>query len=928
MSLFRSVTLMVSSLMVVCAITPAYAQLTPANLRCEHLVEPLGIETNQPLLSWSLRAANPASRNQRQMAWQVLIASSPDLLKINRGDVFDSERVEGDTQSPIVRINTALVPGATYFWKVRTWDQDNKVSPWSVPAKWTMGQPNVEDWKDALWIGQPVNGVTQPDESPSRNAPWLRKTFTLETVPAQVVVHLASFGYHELYINGQRVGDDVLAPAISNLATRVFYRTYDVTKLLRAGRNSVGIWIGHGWSGFTDWLDTGEKGKTIQLQHGPAVKAVLADPKGTLRVTTDKSWKTHPSSFSKTGPWSYFNFGGEAYDARLDIPDWNTAGFDDSAWKPASVVEAGQVTLSPHLVEPNHVVRTFHPVSAKKIGDRQWRVDMGKVYNGWIHIPLTGKAGETVTLRYNDNDNDTIPSNFSQKDVITLSGRTGGDVFENRFNYRSFRWLTINGLEKLPPLEQITAKLIRTNYADAATFTSSNELLNRIYSTVRYTYECLTLGGYIVDCPHRERMGYGAEGQASVECGIYNFDQAAIFRKWLGDWRDVLTKDNVLPNTAPTTWGGGGPAWGLVCATLPWQLYIHYGDKRILEENYDMMTRNLSLLQSHIENDPNKVLPILENEMWSDIGDWITSLDIDPPQDGRPIPFRFRQFFSNCYVIYSLQTASRIAAALDKPADAEKFTQLANDLKKSVHKEFYNPKTGVYADMREQTCYSVPLLIGLPPEDVRPKIEAALERNITMARSGHITTGVLGSYLQYKHLTAAGRDDLICHALLQTEHPSYGYFLSKGLTTIPEAWDSNGTSGSQVHSSYLSVGSWFINGLAGIQVDPETPGFKHFLIRPGATDEDRVEWVKATHSTTYGDISVQWRKQNQVFTLEVVVPPNTTATVRIPSQNADKVSESDKKLSEATGVTVLSPEKNAVMVKVGSGKYKFSVVNQ
>jgi hypothetical protein len=909
----------------------APAALSPAKLSCEGLFGSDAVidAANAPRLGWVLAADNPAKRGQRQSAFQILVASSRENLAAEKGDVWDSGKIFSDEQNAFPAAK--LAPGKCYFWKIRAWDETGAPSAWSDTAVFAAA-PAAADWERAQWLGHAVNGLTRGDGDPARNAPWLRKTFTLEKTPTgAALVHIASFGYHELYINGQRAGDTVLEPAVSNLASRVFSRAYDVSRYLRAGENTIGIWLGHGWSGYGDWLDTKRAGYHVsRTPHGPAFRLLFP----AAGIVSDASWKTRPSSYSKTGPWSYFNFGGETYDAREALPNWASPELDDSAWTPAAPLSnAAAVVIDPQPVAPNRVVRKFHAVSVEKIAERKWRVDMGFVYNGWVRLPLSGKAGSTVILRYTDRDrgdgaDSEKESCYGQEDRVILSGDAARDVFENRFNYRTFRWLVIEGMEIPPAAGEITGKLIRSGYGVATDFVSSSQLLNRVHAMINHTYECLTLGGYIVDCSHRERLGYGAEGQASMEAGLFNFDQSAFFRKWLGDWRDVLMSDNRMPNTAPTSWGGGGPAWKIVCATLPWHHYIHYGDKRVLAENYAMIKGHLAMLQDRFEKDPKKIVPVFTRDMWHYIGDWYSSLGIDPPEKNRPIPHRLRQFFSNCYTIHGLQSAAEIAAVLGKTADAEEYTRLAAGLKAAVHKEFYDPATVSYAGCKEQTYLSLPLYIGLPPPEESAKIKVALLQNIRETHNGHFTTGVLGSQIQLKYLTENGHDSLIADAFLKKEHPSYGYFFEKGLTTIPEAWNIIG-SGSRCHTSFLSGGAWFVNGLAGIQPDPAAPGFKHFFIRPGATN--RIDRVKTTHESIRGKISVSWRNEPSVstggkFVLEAVIPPNTTATIRLPLKHGGGIFEGGNALAEGAGILKIHPPKNnARDITVGGGSYRFEV---
>ncbi|MDR0522080.1 MAG: glycoside hydrolase family 78 protein [Planctomycetaceae bacterium] len=857
--------------------------LKPVDLRCEYLKNPLGVP-QKPRLSWKLQAADADAKNLKQTAYQIILTDKSREITITAAN----EKQPSDLQSC-----TLDIPPGAWTWEVTVWDQDGKPAT-SKPAEFVRLPDSSENSSDAFppaakWISG----------ADSDTAPWLRKTMDIAEVPPLAVIYVASFGYHEVYVNGQKVDDSVLAPAVSNLQMRVMSVPYDITKLLKPGKNTVGIWLGHGWAGWDQWINVRKEGEHIgRLPHGPAVKAYIGVLTGGSSfkplAETGTDWKFAPSCYSKTGKFGVFNFGGEIYDARKNNPDWSSPSFDDSGWQAAVEVKnvAPETAISPQLVEKNRTVSEFPAVKIEKTGDKQYRVDMGKVYNGWLQIPFTGKAGDIITLKFTDRD---LPDGgekegilaYGQEDRIILSGDPAKDIFQNKFNYRTFRWVTIEGTDTLPPPEKFTGKLIRTGYEADTTFECSEEMLNKIYKMLLHSYECLTLGGYIVDCSHRERLGYGAEGQASMECGMMNFDQAALYRHWAGSWRDVQMKDGRMPNTAPQTWGGGGPAWRIIGITLPWEHYRHYGDERVLAENYGMIKKHLSMLEDRIVKEPDHIIPVFTHDKYHYIGDWYSSLDIDPPQGGRPIPHLLRQVFTNCYTIYGFQKGAAVAGSLGETEDAKKFRQVAEDLQKATHKAFYNAGKGEYGGFKEQTYLSVPLLTGVVPGDLTKTVQDALIENITVTQTGHLTTGVLGSYLQEKYLNQIGRDDLIAEWMKQKkDKPSFGFFLENGLTTVPEAMNIYG-SGSRCHTSFLSYGAWFINAFAGIQPDAEQPGFKHFFVKPGAVKS--AGWVKASHQTPYGKIDVAWKNADGKFRLDVSVPPNTTATVCLPDGRKEEI---------------------------------------
>jgi alpha-L-rhamnosidase len=922
-------------LLTLCAIPQtAPAQLTPVKLLCESMDSPAGIDARQPRLSWALTATDTTARNQRQTAIQILIASSRAKLDAGQADVWDSGRINTNEQALLAGATAplALIPGNTYHWKARAWDQDGRPSPWSATATWITGILDPAEWKTAKWIGQPERvDVNDKASGPTKTTRWFRKNITLATPPPAATVHIASFGYHELYVNGVRVGDSVLDPAVSRLTHRVYYRTHDIAPHLRPGKNTLAVWLGQGWAAWTNWRTYG-MALDSPIKHGPAFIALVRDNQKIL-ATSDATWKSAPSNLAAHGQWMWAAFGGEKYDATAAIPDWNATGYDDTAWANATPIPNPEpVQISAHLVQPNRVIREIKPLSVEKVQGREntWRIDFGQNFTGWVHLPLTAPAGTRVTLHYSERYNPKKPlrdlSNFNQTDHITLSGDPARDTFQNRFNYHQFRWLTIEGLPGKPDLARIIGKQIRTAYPSATTFASSDPALNQIHAIARHTYESLTLGGYIVDCSHRERGGYGAEGQASMDTGMYNYDQAALLRKWSNDWHDMLQPDGDLPHCAPTYWGGGGPAWKLAIVNIPWAAYTHYGDKRVLAENYPAMRAHLEFVQKQIESNPDKIYPAPTGSIWNNIGDWYPANRLDPPRNQRINAeiSKTRQFFTNCFTLYSLDNMAQIASALGNPADARLYATRATALRAAIHKKFHDPAIG-YA-RKDQTCLALSLLTNIPPKDIRPAIEAMLEKDIRETQNGHITSGVLGTYMQLKHLTHSGRADLAHLLITQPGLPGWKHFLEQGHTTFPEVWDPEKApqyGQSLAHSSFVSVGSWFIESLAGIRVNPLQPGFKHLVIAPGAIHQ--VESVKATHDSVRGPITVHWNrpKNTNKLTLDITLPPNTTATVHLPGTSGATLTESGKPLTPKTNPQILSTTPAATLVNIGSGTYHF-----
>jgi alpha-L-rhamnosidase len=894
--------------------------VTVADLRCEYLSNPLGIDVQQPRLSWKLEAADPQARGQRQTAYQVLVASTKALLDSDKGDFWDSGMISSDQSVLVAYTGKPLGSGTECYWKVRVKDEAGVTSAWSKPGRWTMGLLEKSDWS-GKWIG--ASEVFTRGRGSADNTvpdPWLRKTFDLQTKPERAVVYVASVGYHELYVNGKRIGDDILSPAVTNHRKRARYVTYEITDQLRQGRNVVALWLGVSWSIFPPY-------KTDDKPQTPIVLA-QADIKlaggGAVHVVTDDTWRTHASPNTLLGVWDFMHFGGERYDAGKEVPNWAEADFDDSGWK-AATVYSPNLAISAEMIEPNRRIKEIRPVAVEETKPGVYRVDLGVNVTGWLEANVHGQPGDQVEFKFSERPSTDMTNQLHSQYILGTSGK---GTFRNRFNYFTGRWVAVQGLKYKPTVDDMRVWLVRTDYARAADFKCSNDLLNRIYDTTLWTFEDLSLGGYVVDCPHRERMGYGGDAHATTPCGLNNYSLGAFYTKWSQDWRDVqggsaawgtadkaAVKDTVetgnLPYTAPTYWGGGGPGWSGYCVTLPWSIYERYGDTRVLEDNFPTIQRWLAFLETKAKDN---ILRRWGGE-WDFLGDWLW-----PGAQGVNGDTRETLFYNNCYWIYNLQTAASIADTIGKKDIAAQYRTRADEVRKAVHHEFFIPAENSYVN-GFQAYLAIALLVNLPPEDVRPAVEKRLEEEILIHRHGHIHAGITGGAFLFKTLLALDRQDLLFAMANKDTYPGWGDMLRSGATTMYESWDKDN---SLCHSSYLYIGTWFIEGLAGIKTDPQTPGFKRFVIEPGIVDDPSLKWVKAHHDGIYGRITSNWSIDGKgLLTLNVTVPPNTIATLHLPTANEKTVTESSQPLEKANGVKRISAQPGRSLLELQPGAYEF-----
>jgi alpha-L-rhamnosidase len=546
------------------------------------------------------------------------------------------------------------------------------------------------------------------------------------------------------------------------------------------------------------------------------------------------------------------------------------------------------------MVEPNRLMETIKAVRVDAYPQGGWIIDMGRNFTGWLEIQLPPAAqGSTIKLEYSDQlepdkpapgtnagaapqPANVFPNTFNQRDEIVSNGNAV--TFRSRFNYHGFRYVRVSGVNTAPAVSGITGYLIRTAYDRTGEFTSSNDLLNRIYQMITRTYEALTLGGYVVDCPTRERLGYGSDSGTSMETGMFNFSVGGLYNRWLGNWRDAQDPTGSLPHTAPNypNQGGGGPMWGGFVVTLPWQMYLQYGDKRVLETNYSMIQKWLGYLSSETTDDLllDHKSHAMALQQWNFLGDWLTPKGSFRGTSPDPRP---AQLINSVHYLYQLELAAKIAVVLGRSADASNYSTRAVAVSKAVQEHFYNRGDYSYAN-GDSVLEAFPLLTGVVPPELRKDVIERLENTIRVHNGGHLDTGMHGTYFLMKYLMEAGRNDLMYEMTNRTDYPGWGYMLANGATTSWEGW----TGQSHIHNTLISIGAWFTQGLAGIRNAEASPGFRHFVIKPAVVGD--LGFVKAKYRSIHGEIASDWRIANGTFRLSVTIPPGTTAKIFVPGE--------------------------------------------
>lgn len=868
--------------------------IVPTDLRCEYLTRPLGVDVLPPRLSWTLWSAE---RGQKQTAYRILVASSPDLLAQDHGDLWDSGRVESDQNVHITYHGKLLESLQRCYWKVQAWDAHGTPSDWSAVSWWEMGILHPRDWR-AQWIAAPQ----------AEPAPLLRRRFCVPKAVRRARALICGLGYYELYLNGARVGDHVLDPAQTDYEQRAFYVVYDVTHLLRGGENAVGIMLGNGWfnqtvvwGGMSYGLPCGLLQLMIEYQDGEQDF-----------VCTDQTWKTLPGPVVRNNVYA-----GEEHDARREVPGWSTPEHDDSIWQPVVVVPSPTKGLQSQLLPPIRRVKTLQPVQLWQAAPGVWVFDMGQNLAGWAKLKVQAPEGTTITLRFAEElhpDGTIDPASTGvfathvvQSDRYTCQGK-GVEVWEPRFTYHGFRYVEMTGYPDTPTLDMLEGVVVHSAVPPVGTFECSDEMLNRIHRTALWT-EVGNLHGVPTDCPHRERCGWLGDAHVAAEMTIYNFEMARFWLKYLEDIETSLTEKGLPTFVAPgkRKIGEASPDWGTAIVQVPYYLYLYYGDTAALEKHYATMKRWVEHLQSIAQ----------DCIVTAGLGDWCAPGSVP---GNTPIPVTSTAIF---YLDACIM--SRGAEVLQKREDAAAFARLAEQIREAFNRRFFDTQACTYGS---QTADTLALAYGLVPGGKEHLVASSLARDVMETHRGHHFTGILGLRHLFWALGEYGHGDAAMTILHQTDYPSIGHLFALGATTFWEWWsepeiEQQEGPRSCNHPMQGGFDAWFYYGVAGIRPCLDTPGFQRIVFKPHLLPG--LEWARASYRSVRGLIRSEWRRDDKRLEWRIMLPANSTGTVYLPSMNIDSVTEGGQLLRTANNISVRGVGGGHIVADVGSGEYRFGV---
>ena len=691
-----------------------------ADLKCENLINPLGIDNTSPHFSWKLKGDG---WKQGQTYYEIQVSSDSLSLADDKADLWDTGKVKSDASVMVPYQGKQLNSRSMCYWRVRAWNSKKKVSAWSPVARFGVGILEKNQMQGE-YIGSSAEGG-------KICAPILRKKVRM-TKGETAILHVNTLGYHEIYVNGEKVGEDILTPAVSHLSKRSLIVTYDITPYLKDGENDLLIWLGQGWYKTTTFGTA---------YDGPLVKAELdvwRNGEWQVVAKTDRTWKGRESGYSDTGTWRALQFGGERVDGRILPKDLSSQTLDQLKWAPVVTVNVPGHIASPQMCEVNKIHDTLQPVSIKKLGDDTWLVDMGRVQTGWFEMRMpTLPEGHEITMEYSDNLTKEGEFDKQGESDIYISGGGSGECFKNKFNHHAYRYVRISNFPVGPKAEWMKSLQIYGDYKQAATFECSDADLNAIHNMIQYTMKCLTFSGYMVDCPHLERAGYGGDGNSSTMSLQMMYDVAPTFENWLQTWSDSMREGGSLPHVGPNPGaGGGGPYWCGFFVQAPWRTYIHYNDPRLIEKYYSQMKEWFKYVDKYTVDGLLKRWPDTKYRDWY-LGDWLAPMGVDAGNQASV------DLVCNCFISDCLSTMEKTALKLGKEEEAQAFALRKKQLNELIHESFYRADEGIYAT-GSQLDMSYPMLVGVVPNVLYDKVKEKMIATTEQKHKGHIAVGLVG----------------------------------------------------------------------------------------------------------------------------------------------------------------------------------------
>ncbi len=915
--IFFSKLIFISIILLISCKNRESVQLLVNNLRTEMQANPEGIDAVNPRLTWEL------SSNLRgivQTAYRILIASSPDKLEADEGDLWDSGKVKSDRSIQVAYEGNPLRSRMRCYWKVKVWSENGE-SDWSESARWNMGFLYEKDFQ-GRWIGFDKAFPWDNEGMFSRlSARYFRKEFVASKEIKHATVYIIGLGLYELYINGQKIGNQVLAPTPTDYTKNIKYNVFDVTGNVKAGTNAVGVVLGNG-----RYYTMRQNYKPYKIKNFGYPKLLLQleveYTDGTKEIVeTDNTWKG-----TTDGPLRSNNeYDGEDYDARKEMPGWTYAEFNDSSWKTAEYVQEPGGDVEAQMNGNMKVMESVKPVSINLVKPDTYIMDMGQNMVGWVKMKLKGEKGRQVKLRFAEilkENGELFTDNLRDAKVTDIYILKGGEeeVWEPSFVYHGFRYVEISGYPGKPTRDDFEGRVIYDDMKTIGTFETSNSVTNQIFRNawwgIKGNYK-----GMPVDCPQRnERQPWLGDRAVGSYGESFVFDNARLYVKWMDDIQNTQKADGSICDVAPAylkyysdnmTW----PGTYLLIANM---LYNQYGDKTVIMKHYSSMKKWMEYMKKNYMTERFIVTK-------DSYGDWCVPPETIEEGKGKSADVKHpSSLISTAYYYHFLQMMQRFAKLTTNDADSYGYAALADSMKAEFNDHFFNSESSSYGE-NKLTDNLLPLSFGMVPAGQTEKVFKNIVNIIEEKHNGHLSCGVIGIQWLMRGLTENGRPDLAYKIATNTTYPSWGYMIENGATTIWELW--NGNTAAPNMNSYnhvMLLGDlivWYYENLAGIKSNPEKPGFKEIIMKPEIIDG--LDFVKASYHSIHGLIKSEWVKDANSFSWNITIPGNSKAMIFIPANAKSDVTENGEKATNANGIKFLKMEQGRAIFEVKSGEYFF-----
>jgi alpha-L-rhamnosidase len=922
----KTIGLLYFLIFVIIGCTPVlHEELIINELRCEYIANPLGIDEKLPRFSWQFSSTQ---NDKMQTAYRILVASDKASLDSNTADIWDSGKINSSSSTNVVYNGKELVSFKRYYWKVMAWDEDQMATEWSQVNYFETAMLNKTDW-NAKWIGD-GKPLPERDEDFYKEypAPLFRKTFQLINNVKQARLYIAGLGYYEAYLNGKKIGDHVLDPGWTNYGKRVLYETYDITGVLNQGSNALGIMLGNGWYNplplglfrkfnLRKFLTVGKPKVIVQIR--------IEYENGDIEtIISDKSWKTHDSFILKNDVYL-----GEMQDATRIIKDWDQVTYSVDDWP--YVVEETEPggTLKAQMTPPIKITAQVKPIEILELGNDVYIYDLGQNFAGWINFKVRSSKGTHVKFLYGEllNEDGSVngmttvaghikeiwnlsggpgaPKTAFQIDDFIASG-SGADIFQQHFTFHGFRYVQISGLGYKPELEDLVGLRLSASLERIGSFNCSNERFNQIQEIVDWTF-LSNVFSVQSDCPGREKFGYGADIVTSAEAFIYNFDMTNFYRKTVNDFANDVRPNGGMPECAPYNGidskgfgeGTGPIGWQLAFPFVQKLLYTFYGDKRVIEENYELTKGMIDFLKSQA----------IDNLIYHGISDHVS---VDPKPEA---------LTSGALYYHNVKLFVEFADILGKTDDIAKYGKLLEDIKESFIARYLDPGTGRFDTLTTQITQVFALYYNLIPAHEKEKAFAVLVEEILDTYNGHLSTGIFGTKMLYDVLRLENRNDIAFTITNQKDYPGYGYMLENDATTLWENWDYPDQN-SLNHPMFGSVSEWYYRSLVGINPKIDAVGFDRIVIKPFIVGD--LEFVKGAYKSIKGIVTSSWKRKGKKIDMQMSIPPNVNTEIHVPAKDPENVVINGLPALSNPEFELIEFKDSYAVFKAGNGRYEIS----